>query len=367
SGMMAQLLTRGAGGMTADEISAAVESMGASMGPISGRNSFGLSGRCLSSDQDKFMDLFSKCLRRPSFPEREIEMQREIQLASIERQYEQPMFLAQQALGAIIHTNHPYRRSDLGTIGSVKSVTRDDLVAWHSSYVVAGNMGIAIFGDITDKKAIELAEKCVAGMKKGSAPARAPSACTPVLPARVEVRAPREQTIVLFGFPGVSLSDPRTDALSVLSTATSGLSSDIAGEIREKRGLAYYVGSMNRIGVDPGMFAFYAGIKKDAVPEVERLFTEEIRRLSEAGIRAEEFERARKQIVADHEMSLQSSESVAMMCVLNELYGLGYDYAFSTKARMARLTSGDVQSAAASIFVTNRMAVTILLPDEVKQ
>ncbi|MEI6972416.1 MAG: insulinase family protein, partial [bacterium] len=137
SGMMAQLLTRGAGGMTADGISAAVESMGASIGPISGRNSFGLSGRCLSSDQDTFMDLFSKCLCRPSFPEREIEMQRGIQLASIERQYEQPMFLAQQALGAIIHTNHPYRRSDLGTIGSVKSVTRDDLVAWHSSYVVA--------------------------------------------------------------------------------------------------------------------------------------------------------------------------------------------------------------------------------------
>lgn len=362
--MMSDLLTRGAGKMTADEISARIESAGASISPISGRNSFGLSGRCFSADVDKFADLFTECLLRPSFPAREIELQRGIQLASIERQREQPMFLAQQALASMIHTNHPYSRSEAGTEASVKALTRDQLMAYHSAYVVTGNVGIAVFGDISEDKAVKLAEKCLAGLKAGRAPVRTVPQSVPALPARAEVRAPREQTIVLLGFPGVKLTDPRADALNVLDTATSGLSSDVAEEVREKRGLAYYVGSFNRVGVDPGMFVFYAGIKKDAVPEVERIFGEEIQRLVTRGIRQDEFERARRQIIAGYEMSLQDNMSVAMGCVLNELYGLGYDHAFSTKERMGKLTPDSVRAAAASILATNRMAVTILMSED---
>ena len=81
------------------------------------------------------------------------------------------------------------------------------------------------------------------------------------------------------------------------------------------------------------------------------------------GIRREEFDRARKQIVAGHEMRLQDNLSVAMDCVLNELYGLGYKYSFTTGERMAALTPADAQAAAASILLTNRMAVTILMPE----
>jgi len=362
SKMMSELLNRGAGKMTADDISIWIESAGASISPMSGRNSFGLSGRCFSSDVDKFMNLFSECLLHPAFPTLEIELQRSVQLAAIDRQYEQPMFLAQQALSSIIHTNHPYSRSELGTAASVKALTRDQLVAYHSAYVVTGNVGIAVFGDISEDRAVKLAEKCFSRLRAGKAPEQTVSASVPSLPASVEVEAPKAQTIVLFGFPGVKLSDPRMDALSVLSTATSGLSSDVAEEVREKRGLAYYVGSMNRVGLDPGMFAFYAGVRNDAVPEVERIFGEEIQRLATKGIRQEEFDRARKQIVAGYEMSLQDNMSVAMNCVLNELYGLGFDYAFTTKERMGKLTSEDVRSAAASILVTNRMAITILVP-----
>ncbi|MEI6807512.1 MAG: pitrilysin family protein [bacterium] len=365
--MMADLLTRGAGKLNADDISARTESAGASLGPISGKNSFGLSGRCFSSDVDKFMDLFSDCLLRPSFPAKEVELQRGLQLASIERQREQPMFLAQQSLASMIHAGHPYRRSEVGTTESVKALTREQLVSYHSSYVVAGNMGIAVFGDISEDKAVKLAEKCLSGLKAGKMPVRTAQQSTPVLPARAEVRAPREQTIVLFGFPGVKLGDPRAEALNVLDGATSGLSSDVAEEVREKRGLAYYVGSINRIGLDPGMFVFYAGIKKEALPEVERIFNEEIQRLVTKGLRQEEFDRARKQIIAGYEMSLQDNLSVAMSCVLNELYGLGYDYAFSTKERLGKLTPDDVRSAAASILDPKRMAVTILVPEEKKE
>jgi len=311
------------------------------------------------------MDLFSECFLHPSFPANEIELQRAVQLAAIDRQYEQPMFLAQQALASTIHTNHPYSRSELGTAASVKALTREQLMAYHSAYVVTGNVGIAVFGDIAEAKAVKLAEKCFAGLKAAKVPARAASVSAPSLPARVVVKAPREQTIVLFGFPGVKLNDPRTDALSVLSTATSGMSSDVAEEVREKRGLAYYVGSMNRVGIDPGMFAFYAGIRNDALGEVEKLFGEEIQRLVTKGIRQEEFDRARKQIIAGYEMSLQDNLSVAMNCVLNELYGLGYDYSFSTKERIDRLTPEEVRSAAASILVTNRLAITILVPEQV--
>jgi len=364
--LTATLLTRGAGGKSAAMIANEYESVGADLSSFSGRNSFGLRGRCLSRDADKFSKLFADCLLSPSFPESEVGQWKQIQIGEIERQYESPMFLAQDALSGIIHTNHPYRWTEAGTARSVAGLTRDAICSYYVEHAIAadGNAAIAIFGDISEREAKELAEKRFGRMRKGSAPVCAIRTQSPVLPARIVQTAPREQAIFLAGFPGVDLRDPRADCLSVLDTAMSGLSSDIGVEVREKRGLVYYVGAYQRPGLEPGMFVVYAGARKDTIDEVEKLSMKELERLSSSGLRQEELDRARKQIIAARDMSLQDNGSVAMECALNEIYGLGYDYMFTLEGRMNAITIGKIKDTAASIFATNRLAISIVLPAE---
>ena len=184
----------------------------------------------------------------------------------------------------------------------------------------------------------------------------------PTLPTRIEKREPREQCIVLYGVPGVGLLDPRRDALSLLEAATGGMSSRLFETVRDKRGLAYYAGTRQKVGVDSGSFVIYAGTRTDALPEVERLFRDEIERITTHELEPAEITRARNMLTADHDMQLQDNSGLAMSCALNELLGLGYDYDFTTRQRIEAITPEQIRLAAASILSTNKLAISVVIP-----
>lgn len=364
--LMSDLLTRGTARRSATEIAEAIESLGAEISPFSGLNSFGLKGRCLAADADKLLDIFFDCLAGASFPDEEVAKQRVVQLAEIDAQWEQPMFVAQNALDAMIFSGHPYRWNPVGRRESIEKADAAVVRACHRRLVVNGNMTLSLFGDLTADQATALVTRYAARIAKGQAPVLNPAAAQPALPNRSEKREPRTQCIVLLGFPGVTINDPRKPALEIMETSLSGMSSRVFNSIREERGLAYYAGARQRNGLAPGLFFFYAGTRPDAAKEVESLLVDEINRVSHEGLQPDEIARAKSQIIADHDMRLQDNMSLAVNCALNELYGLGYAYEFETAARTEAVTAQQVRETAASILATNRMAISIVLPVERK-
>jgi zinc protease len=160
------------------------------------------------------------------------------------------------------------------------------------------------------------------------------------------------------------MKDPRRDALEVLDTALSGLSSELGDQVREKRGLAYYVGAFQHADRQTGVFALYAGIRADALPEVETLFSNEVDRLCSRGLTDEEISRSRSQIASGYDMSLQDNMHLATTCAFNELYGLGYEYTFRTKERVQAVTADAIREAARSVMMPQRHAVSIVVPKE---
>lgn len=365
--LQSDLLTRGTPTRTAEAIATEVEQLGASLSPFAGRNSFGLTAQCLSSDLDELMTLFADCLLRPSFPEDELAKQRQMQLAQIQQQQEQPMFHAQDQLRGLLYPQHPYRFNLLGRAESVNAVGRADLQARHSRLLSASNLVLAVFGDVTAAEAQALAARHFAAVPRSPAPAPAGRIGEAALPARRDSRQPREQAIVLVGWPGVGLKDPRWDAVQVLARALSGLSSDLGIEIREKRGLVYYVGASAQPSLEGGHIALYAGTRDDAAAEVEQLMRAEAARVARDGLRDEEWKRAVEQLKAAHEMSLQSNGELAQMCALNELFGLGYEHGLRLPQRLDAVTGAAVREAAAALFQPQREAVSVIRPAPTKE
>lgn len=364
--LMAELLTRGTASKSSDEIAQTVERLGGSLSSFSGWNSFGLQARCLSQDAPVFLALTAECLLQPAFDPGEVEKQRELQQSSIRRQNEQPMYKAQVALQEMLFPGHPYRLPVLGTGTSVEGIQREALAAYLDNHLVAGNLAISIFGDISAEDARRLAEGAFRAVPEGDPPAATEAAAAPKLPNRAQSREPREQAILLMGFPGVDVRDPRCDALAVVQDTLSGLSSDLGLEVRDRRGLAYFVGAFNREGLQPGLFALYAGVREDTVEQVEQLMAAQVERLGREGPRSEELRRAVEQLVAGHQMSLQDNAGLAQTCALHELYGLGYRHAFSAEERWRALTAEQVRDAAASLLTSGRQAVSIILPEPAK-
>ncbi|MBI2439905.1 MAG: insulinase family protein [Lentisphaerae bacterium] len=378
--LMAELLTRGAARRSAQDIASLVESRGGSLEAFGGQNSFGLTARCLKEDAEIFMELLADCLLNPAFAAEETAKQKSIQLAAIKAQHDAPMFLAQEALRQALFPGHPYRFSPDGAAATVQSLSPMDLRAFHARTVVRDNTVLAIFGDLTTEQARALAERFLGQFPVAAAvtppacsalsaaiagrwpPAPAPGAPQPTLPRQVTRTAPREQTIILTGFPGIELKDPRRAALDVLQEALNGLSSDLMIRIRDKEGLAYYTGAWQRPGLDPGFFALFAGTHTGAAERVLRLMQQEVKRLTTKGLRAEEFERARAQLIAEHQQRLQLNGETALECALNELYGLGYDYGFKLAERLAELKLEDVRQAAATLLVPEKCVTVVVRP-----
>ena len=360
--MAAELLTRGTARRSAEDVARETEQLGASISSFVGRNSFGLQGSGLTKDTDKLVDLFTDCLLHAACPPAEIEKQREILLAAIQQQREQPMFIADEALRQKMFPQHPYHLNTLGSAASVKALEQKALLAHLRRHLVQGNLTLAIFGDITPDSARQMAGHILKELLAGASPVGQIAAAQPQLPARVSQREPRQQAIVLMGFPGVAVSDPRADALSMLDGILSGLSSELGTEVRDKRGLVYYIGAADRPGLMPGHFFLYAGTREDQAAEVERLMTAQLQRLAKDGPNAVEISRAREQLVSDSQMSRQHNGGLAQNCALNELYGLGFDYSLKIESRLAQWTGNKLRQVAAEFFPADRQVVSLVLP-----
>lgn len=361
--LTADLLTRGTPSRTSQDIARTVESLGGSLTSFSGYNSFGLQFQCLSEDADVFFRLAADCLADSNFPQDEIDKQKQIQLAAIAQQRESPVYVASRALRGMLFPGHPYANETLGTPESLGRISREDILAYHRKALVADNIVLAVFGDISASSAEALAGSYFGNIPAGRAPAPEYGQPAPELPARVLNLEPKEQAIYMIGFPGITVVDPRHDALNILAKAMSGLSSQLMIEIRDKRGLAYFAGAYQQVGVDPGFFAIYAGTRPDVVIEVGELIAAEIKRVSEIGISEDEFERARAQIISARKHSFQDNSALAMESALNELYGLGFDHSFAETTRLMKLNPGDVRNAASEIFNLDQSAISIVVPE----
>lgn len=362
--LLSGMLMRGTPTRSRQQIAESIESMGASVAPFSGNDDFGLSGRCLSSDLESTVEIMADCLLNSTLDPAELETEREDQLASIRKAFEDPFFVAQDQMKRLVYAEHPYARNAFGETHTVRSLTRDALFRHFRRHVVAGNLVVSIFGDVDAAVARRLIEKHFSTLPAGGSPLpeAAKAIAQPALPIREEKREPREQAIVIVAYPGVRQGEDRVPALAVLKTAMSGLSSELANEVREKRGLAYYVGALNRVGVAPGLYALYAGTTGEAAAEVEKLMLADVARIAASGLSDEELERARMQLLGNHDMRLQDELAVARQCASDEVTGLGFDHLFGAKERIQGVTGAAVRDCAATLLKTELSATSVVLP-----
>jgi len=364
SQLASDLLTRGTSKHTAAELAELLEARAISLSSFSGRNSYGLSAAGLSEDLPLVLDTVAECLLDSQFPADELDKQRALQLAAIRRSLEQPMTHAQQMVRDAFFPGHPYRCATLGESNTVAALARADVQAHHRKLLGASNLVLAVFGDVRADAVATAVEKSFAALPANPAPPCPALPPPPAQPSRAEKRLPFKQTVLVRAWPGIAAGDPREDALAVLMDALSGLSSDLFIEVRDKRGLAYYVGATHFTGPVGGLFQIYAGTTAEGRAEVETQIQAQVDRLRRDGLRPEEFSRAVEQLVAEQARLRQNNAALAQQCAIDELLGLGYLHAFQTAERLQRLAPEAVRAAAESIFAAPGDAVAVVAPDD---
>jgi zinc protease len=364
--LLARMLLKGTKQRSAEDIATEIESVGGSIDSYGGNNSFGVNLEVLSSDFSTGMDLLADVLLQPTFPAAALEREREVQTATIRSQKDDLLKSANKAMRRTLFGNSGYGLDPLGTEESVAKIQVKGVRTFHQKLASPSNCVIAIYGDIKAANVKTAVKKAFARWNSDLASAPSFNSQPPTLdsPKLVTETRDKKQAVLFIGFPGATLFDKDRHALDLLQEACSDLGSRLFLRIREKLGLAYYVGAQNFVGLAPGYFGFYAGTEPEKAALVEQEILKEAELLRAEGLTAEELKRAKAKVIGQKKIARQDLGGFAMATALDELYGLGYQYTDAEDAKFEAVTLEQVKAVARRYLKPETVVIALVKPEK---
>lgn len=363
--LMARLLLKGTQRRSAEQIARAIESVGGSLDTYSGNNSYGLSAEVLQEDLPLALQLLAEVLLQPTFPEEAFAHEREVQLARVRARRDDLLTRALLALRHRLFGPAGYGLDTLGTETSLARLHRDLVCDFHHQWTQPQNCVLAIYGHIDPETTLKGVEKVLGRWSNASAlpSLHLASPRSPQQPEHIRETHEKRQAVLVMGWPGVRLDSEDRFALELIQELCSDLGSRLFLRVREKLGLAYYVGAQNFMGLCPGYFAFYAGTEPAKAARVERELAAEARLLRDRGVTPDELARAKAKLLGQKKIARQELGNLAQLTALDELYGLGYQNFDAEDARIEAVTLEEVRSVAARYLDPDRYVLAILQPE----
>ncbi|MGB9596087.1 MAG: M16 family metallopeptidase, partial [Candidatus Poribacteria bacterium] len=229
------------------------------------------------------------------------------------------------------------------------------------------NMVLAIFGDIDANEVLAKVEKAFADFKYRNLELPKIPIEDPITSIRnIEAQKDIKQAVLFMGFQGITVSDPDRYAIEVLDAILSGVSSP-GGRLHERlrsNQLVYVVHAFNQPGLDPGIFAIYAGTTPNKLETVMNIIKEEIESLKNDQISDDELERGKRMCISNKLIGLQTNADQAFSMGLDELYGLGYDELLHYEDRINAITKEDIKRVANKYLQLDKCAIAIVKPKQ---
>ena len=365
--LLSRLLVKGTATRSAEQIANEIESVGGSLDSYGGNNSFGVNAEVLSSDFATGLGLVADVILNPTFPAAQLEREREVQIAGLHAQKDELLKSAFKTMRRGLFGAAGYGLDMLGTEETLTRLHSRDVQAFYQQLATPGNCVLAIYGDVKVEDVNAMVAKYFAGWQS---PAQAAAQATiapgaspvPTAAQRLTETRDKKQAVVVIGFPGTTLRAADRQALELLQEACSDLGSRLFLRIREKLGLAYYVGAQNLLGVAPGYFAFYAGTEPEKAAQVETEILKEVELLRTESLTAEELHRAKAKVIGQRKIGRQDLGGVATTTALDELYGLGFGYLDAEDAKIEAVTQAEVQAAAQRYLRADTAVIAIINP-----
>ena len=364
SHFLEHLLFKGTERHSAIEISELFDGMGAATNAATGKETTHLHARFLDEHTEEAFDLMAEMLLAPSLPADEIDSEREVVLEEIAMYEDEPQDRVHDVLAEAIYGDHPLGRRVLGraeVIGGHPRA-RDRLLPrrplhrrQHRRRRRRPRRAPA------DRRARRApAERCRRGRASG------PNGNGAVEQARLSFyEKETEQYHICFGGPGIARADERRFALGVLDTIFGGsVSSRLFREVREKRGLAYSVGSYTHEFVDRGFVAMYVGTRADNVAEACEIIGRELAKLRDEGVSDDELARAKEHVKGRMVLGLEATGARMGRLARSILFDIPLLSLDELLDRVDAVSSDEVAALAAELYDPDALAAACVGADE---
>ena len=360
--MVSGLLDEGAGELGSAEFQMRMQDIAARMSFSADSDYFNGTLTTLANHREEAFELFAMAISAPRFDEDAVERIRGQIATSIARNRQSPDWIASNGWYKAAFGDHPYARDGDGTPESIAAIARDDLVAYTKKALARDNLKIAVVGPVTPSELRALLDRTFGALPQ--------EAEVPEIP-RVEVKKDGEvtvvvrdfpQSVVMFGLQGVAREDPDFIPAYVMNYVLGGgsFSSRLTEEVREKRGLAYSIGTYLYPMDSAAMLLGQVGTKNERVGQTLSLIRKEMARMAKEGVTADQLDDAKTYLTGSYPLRFISNRSIANQLLGIQIAGYGIDYVDNRNALIEAVTREDVARVARRLLKPDELLVTIV-------
>ena len=365
--LLSRVIDRGTATRSAADIAEDLDGRGITLAVTVTRHLTSLTCTCLAEDFDPVFALLGEMLMAPSFPEREIATRKGEVITAIRQDEDSPAVQAGEGVMALLYPDgHPYGRRAKGSVAGVEGFTREQIVRLHAARFAPSELAAVVIGDIEVARAQDTAAH-VFGNWRAPRPAPVVVAPPPLPLSRrrsVVSMMNKAQADVAYGFISIRRADPRYYACQLMNHVLGqySMGGRLGDHIREKQGMAYYVGSALDANIVEGPLVVRAGVSPANVDRAVAAIDSEIAQLVRDGMTSKELEDSRRYLIGAMPRALETNAAIARFLLEVEFFGLGLDHDVRLPELLRAVTLDEANAEARRILDPERATVVIAGP-----
>lgn len=302
------------------QVAHVLDNMGAAYNAFTSKEYTGFWVKSASTEFDTALDIVSDILLEPIFKKEEIGKERGVIIQEKNMREDMPYARTADILESVLYGDTPFGRDIIGSSDSISNIQRNQIVDYFKNFYNGLNMVAVIAGNVDSNVVFKKVEKTFRALAEGKAQFKEKVDNSQEEPRIKLIEKKTDQMHFAFGIRAYDIFDERKYGLGLLSTVLGGnLSSRLWMEIREKLGLAYYVGASPEHYTDAGYLGIRAGVPHEKLEKVLEKIVGILKAVKQNGVSAGELKNAKSFTRGRFALSLESSDEVAMFFGEQEL------------------------------------------------
>lgn len=350
TGVMADMLTEGAGDMDSNAFKERMEDLNMAVGFASGWDGVAMSMTTLSENRDAAVEMTRLALMQPRFDAAPLDRIKRQMLVGMRQRETNPSYIANLALDQALYPDHPYARRN--TVENVNAITRATLIERRAALLTRATLKITVVGDIDAEAAGHMIDSIFGALPAGAAPPEPPDAHLRAATPLIVRTLPQPQSVILFSAPGIQDEDPDWIPLAVANyiLGGGGFSSRLMDSVREQRGLVYGIGTGPSVRDHAALIRGSAQTENEKVAQAIQVTRDEIGRLYRDGATQAEVDDAITYLTGSFALSLSSDQDIASVVHGYQAAGRDIEYINRRNDLIRAVTLADVNRVIHRLF-----------------
>lgn len=348
------------------EMDLEMESLGASLDARTSKDWARFGVTVMSRYVPQALGILAEAIIRPRFRELDVQKERLVLLEEVVKKQTEPIRICRDRLATLIYGDHPYGLPVEGSFGTLKRITRDDIVSFHKQFYIPSRIAVVLAGDINPESAVIEIGKAFQGLSAGAPPEKpAPTFTAPSEQITKTYRVPYKKEYLGVGFAGPVSAD-YTDVCTmdlVLTYLGSGYRSWISEELKGKLGLVESGSADFLTERYPGLVAIIVACENDKLQRAKDAILAKLASIQKDGIPQESLALAKRLLLGEYAFQNETVSGKA------QSYGFYYaisepEFAVKYPGCIDAVTNQDVTRVAQKYLDPNRAAILALGPNQ---